>query len=794
MQMQDDQVEEPLPPLDRPGVAPLWRLIAVFSLIAVAGLLVMVIILFVALAQQPTPFVNNGWAVPPAMAVGGGAVADLPDDPPDGANPPYPVKQDLRPAGTFPLPGEGEVPPEQQESSPRQTFLDARERVEWTNPDPEVPDRVLVSPTGDNMAYAKGAVLMAGPFGAANPVGQNVPGGPMRPGVMGPGGMVRVAPGGVPAQPPRPQGPGPRAVVCGWFDDSTVVWVNAGGKARENDIQKDLATTFPESVEAALLLPGGQSLVAVRRERQAKGDGKPAHDLTSVSILPPAGGAERPTVLVPAGLARWHSPALAPDGKRLAIVSDRDEKPGRWRVFLLSLEGNEPKPEPVSPPAARVEGVCWAPDGKALVYARSLTTPPGDHAPGTPKDACDLFLLDLETKKETRLSRGGGFTSPSLTREGVLFFLARTGKPDAPGASLVKMTLKTARDFAGIQEERERERTNSWKDLADVVLKKAGVPAGPDGGETLPAGAQKKIADAFAQVYPVKFNKADPPTTAAALERQRQEVAALDLAPPEQARFVLLLGAVEGEYLRGRQEGLDWHSTKELGGGGAVSAENPFGFAFNPFRPLRGREKADKDESPQSLAEVLYRAEGRPIVLSNDSGSAKDALDHLIDPDLARGTELLKQNKGDAADGVLLEMANRHPGNHALTLHVGSLLQRHGRIRALHTLLRPRLTQLHDDGVLFILPKNARLFNLVGLALLATEAKDDTMNLAMTAFQAALRCDLNYGPAYLNLAEAYWRLQRLAEARACLRRYLKLFPDGEWAEDARRRLTVAGDE
>src|SRR5262249_11777709 len=160
---------------------------------------------------------------------------------------------------------------------------------------------------------------------------------------------------------------------------------------------------------------------------------------------------------------RWREPASSPDGKQLAIISDRGAPPGQWRVFVLSLKPRQPKPEPVSPPAARVEGVCWAPDGKALVYARSQTPTPPDHAPGMPKDSCDLFLLDLETKKETRLSRGGGFTSPSLTKEGTLYFLARTPQPDGPPAvALWEMRLEGARQFVARQETSERYLAGLW--------------------------------------------------------------------------------------------------------------------------------------------------------------------------------------------------------------------------------------------------------------------------------------------------------------------------------------------
>ncbi len=783
--MKQDQVDEPLPPLDQPGVAPFWRLVALFGLIGGVILLAMVVILYAALAQQGIAQANNwGGPVPPAPPVAAvGAAEAAGDDALDPANPPYPLNQDLRPAGTFPLPGDADQPPEQLPVPARQEFTRLAERVAWTNADPEPPARVLISPDGLNMAYALGDVLMAGPVGAPEVIDPNAAGVP--PAMRG----RRMAPAagmGMPA-PAQPHVNGARVVVCGWPTDTAVFWVSAGGTPRQSDVRQNATTPHPGGpVEAALPLPDGR-LLTVARQARAKldGAGAAARDQTAVLVAPVPGGEPRATVLVPAGPPRWHTPALAPDGQRVAIVSERDGKLGEWRVFVLSLAGNAPKPEAVSPPAARFEGVCWTPDGKALVYARSLSAPPADHAPGTAKDACDLFLLDLESKKETRLSRGGGFTSPSVTRDGALFFLARVGQGPV---SLVEMKLQAARDFAAAQEKLEQDRARTWKDVAATALKEAGVPADQDGPPS-PA-TLKKLADAFGRVYADKF-KADAPATAPALEGLRREVAALDLAPEEQRHLVLLFGAAEGEYLRGRHKDTAWY----LAAGApdrAVSGENAFGLAFNPFRPLRAAE-GGKGEAPRSLAEVLYLAAGRPVVLSNDPAGAKAALEKLTDPDLARGAGLLAQGQGQEADRVLLEMVKRHPDNHYLVVRVGSLLQQHGRTKALAALLKPLLDQLDVQGVA-ALPKDARLFNLLGLALLGADRNEANANRAVTAFQDALRCDLNYGAAYLNLADAYERSQRKAQARLCLRRYLKLFPQGEWAEDARGRLAGAGDE
>jgi tetratricopeptide (TPR) repeat protein len=783
--MYDDRPDDDsIPPLDRPGVAPVWRVLAVAALFGIALLGSMVAVLFMALVDRGKPLPNN-WGMPaPAIAVGaaGGAAADPAEDVLDPLNPAYPMRQDLRPAGTFPLVGDPEADPQDRPRSPRQEFRKLAGEPVWQTDGPDLPDRVLISPDGRNMAYIGVEGLMLGPLGAPLPVDQNPFGNAMPPGMRRFGGVGMAFPG----QPARPHAAADtQASVCGWSSTGGVVaWVRENGRPCLDEILKGAVTRL--EFKAVALLPVaalGDRQVVVSREPRAKLDGGAYHDLTTVKVLSPD-AKQPPTILAGPEASHWESPALSPDDSRLAIVSDRQDGPGRRRLFLLSLDNKE-KIEPVSPPAKRYEGVCWTPDGKALVYARSESPAPADHAPGMAKDACDLYLLDLATKTETRLSRGGGFTSPSVTKDGHLYFVTRIhGANAAVAVHLLRVQLQDAVKWAEGQDKDQADKGKEWKELADAVFKQAGVRADAGQGATLEGGAQKKLAEAFARVYKEKL-AADPPATADALDRQRREVAGLDLSPEEQERFRLLLGAVEGEYLLGRQKGTEWHTTKERGGASApVSAENAFGYAFNPFRPLRPSEK---DESPQSLAEVLYRAEGRTIVLSNDDTMAKDVLDKLVDPERAQGSALLAKGNADAADRVLLGMVKRHEGNQYLVVEVGTLLYRHGRTKALAELVKPLLADLDHGGL--TLARDPRLYNLLGVGALEGDA-----NKAVMAFNDALRCDLNYGPAYVNLAQAYQKANRPADARLCLRRYLKLFPEGELADDARRRLAAAGDD
>jgi tetratricopeptide (TPR) repeat protein len=791
--MEDDQFDEPLPPLA--GVSPGWRLLAVLSLLGAVLLLCVVTVLVIALAHQSAQgFANNNFAMAgpaPPMAAAGPAVA-AEQDVPDPDNPPYPTRQDLRPAGTFPLPGDAEEADERPAPSLRRQFLNdvGRNPAVWSSTDPEGPDYVLVSPDGQNMAYAWGHQLLAGPLGAPEAIDEN---GPVLPGGAGMAGMARRRGGWaaaqgqpIPAAPPKPLADHPHAALSGWSADGTrVYWRDARGFIQTYIPQAGRQESAQFRAEAAVQLPlapeqrGQQPFLAIRRRQQAKAGGADRDRTELVLINGIDAPAANPRVLsVPADDLQFL--ALSPDGRRLAVVAGsaaRDQKPARWRVVLLNTETGGVLC--TSPEAARYAGVCWTTDGKAMIYARSLSPVPADHAPGTPPDACDLFQFDPETKKETRLSRGGGFTSPSVAKDD-LFFLNRT----TAGVALEQMPLERAREFAEEQEQQQQKKQKDWAELAEEVCKRAGRFPDED-GKPQTAESIQKMADAFAQVYRTKF-KEDPPGTVAALDWQRRQVEALDVAPLVQTRVRVILGSVEGEYLRRQHKDSAWHIGPHALTWPDVVGENPFGFAFNPFQLLPG-EGTTKADTARSLAEALFRAEGRVLVLSNDPAVAKKALDKLVDPDLARGTDLLKQNKGDEADRVLLEMAKRHDRNYYLMVHVGTLFHEHGRKKALAELLQPLLGQVDRRGA--ALPRDPRLYNLLGIA-----ALDGDPQKAMLAFGNALRCDQDYGPAYLNLAQASFLAGHARDARLCLRRYLALFPKGEWAEDARRRLAVMGGE
>src|SRR5438067_4209879 len=170
--MQDEVRLEELPealPLYR--VAPVWRLIAICTALLAISLLFLVLMLALVLVnlQNRSPaFVTTPRPVipaPPAMpGAAMGSVTGVPDDPTaDTPNLPYPVKADLADADPYAPAEPKDAPPAKQPPSARERFLEKGTDL-WKLKG-NLPDQVVVSPDGEQLAYVVDGRLIAGPIG-----------------------------------------------------------------------------------------------------------------------------------------------------------------------------------------------------------------------------------------------------------------------------------------------------------------------------------------------------------------------------------------------------------------------------------------------------------------------------------------------------------------------------------------------------------------------------------------------------------------------------------------------------
>ena len=102
-------------------------------------------------------------------------------------------------------------------------------------------------------------------------------------------------------------------------------------------------------------------------------------------------------------------PAVSPDGREVAFVSDRG---GRRGIWLMSSDGGTPR---LVVNADVVDTLSWSPDGTQLVFA----IPNGDK-PG-------LSVVDAATVKITALKTPDAATGPTWSRDNVIAYIEPRG-------------------------------------------------------------------------------------------------------------------------------------------------------------------------------------------------------------------------------------------------------------------------------------------------------------------------------------------------------------------------------
>jgi hypothetical protein len=760
------------------GVAPFWRVLAILGMIGVLGTGFIAFVLAIALINHPNSVSSapgNAKLAPvwvaPGQGLNGPAGGDVDEDEKQG-NLPFPMMREVDPASLL-IPGEPQLPKDRG-PTPRQRFLDLAKDVVWkSNINDFSVTMICVSPDGRFMSFADSTGLKAGIVG--NPASMQLvddENGPM----FGPAGPMQ----GVPVKRAW------RAVgTPSWSSTGILYFAATDGRLREYDVNRHELRVLTCTGDAPAADPSKpEKLVYVRSRAEVKTETpeRPGVvDATEV-VRGDLEGRGAPEVLIATSHRNWTELVVSPDGKRLALIANQRDGKNLYtstnQVFLTDLDRGEPTP--ITPPTAEIGNVAWLSDGQGLIYSRGHEVLPADYweeeNPWSNR-SLDLFHYDLRTKKETRLSRGGGFQCAGVDRQGTIFYRCDWTQPGNHFARLLQVDLKTAQKFAADQPQTMLRDVKAWTALLDQAYHDAGVDAAVDKPKLTPE-LMAKLSDAYARAHRDQFKTAAP-ASLRELDRQGWEVNGLHLPVKEGKRLRFLLAASEGEYLRVRHQA-EWRLVERQpvppdGIHDEFTNDNPFAFVLNVFQPTNGNFPRDEDDEAPYYASLPFQvrqAGGRKLILTNDLAAGKAAADALTDPELEKGQEFLMQRKN--ADDVLKGLVKKYPKNRYLTLHVAQILLDHHCRDAARDLLKEEW----DPSVL-----DAQKHNLLGVAWL-----DDAPRTAIEEFQRALGCSPYYGPALLNLAQAFTAVRDDHAAEQCLRRFVKHFPGDVHAADARRRL------
>src|SRR5215467_8438868 len=132
------------------------------------------------------------------------------------------------------------------------------------------------------------------------------------------------------------------------------------------------------------------------------------------------------------------TPRWSPDGKRIAFISAREEKP---QIFLISPFGGEA--ERLTESKTAVQSLVWSPDGSRIAYTAAKEPTPDEEKKQKEKDDTQvvdknfpmsrIWTIDVKTRKATELVKADYSASdPQWSPDGrtIAYVAAPTPKPD----------------------------------------------------------------------------------------------------------------------------------------------------------------------------------------------------------------------------------------------------------------------------------------------------------------------------------------------------------------------------
>lgn len=136
-----------------------------------------------------------------------------------------------------------------------------------------------------------------------------------------------------------------------------------------------------------------------------------------------------------------NQPRWSPDGKKIAFISGREEKP---QIFLISPFGGEA--EKLTDSKSGVQSFQWAPDGNRIAYIAPQEPAPDEEKKQKDKDDAQVIdknfkysrisIIDLNSKKARELVKGGFTASdPQWSLDGRLLAFVTNPTPKADDGS-----------------------------------------------------------------------------------------------------------------------------------------------------------------------------------------------------------------------------------------------------------------------------------------------------------------------------------------------------------------------
>jgi len=375
-------------------------------------------------------------------------------------------------------------------------------------------------------------------------------------------------------------------------------------------------------------------------------------------------------------LSRMKAPRYSPDGKRLAVISNREyprTAAGGGNVEVYSTEDWTGRV--LTRGAEDYETLSWSPDGRFLYGTRRLSE--GEDGAVGEGGPVDLVRISVESGEVRNLTRSGRLGRGWRSGEELWIQLDQWNLDDSQ-RGVFRISEK---DLEAAVSGRPEPKPASPKRTAKAVAAKV--------SEALEGGSFKafvptpeklaRVADRFAQgVESATGHRLD--FSAESLDRLSDVMQQLELRRGREPLLVLGLGAYYGETLR-RIAGAEWKLQGIPFGDwfpGQAESTNAMVNVVLPFSSVLRSAISYEDYDLFGRAGLLQREPGPKFLLVYPPARSEEVLKESTPAAYLRAKELLKKGETEPALEALVELMKGHPKNSPLAREVIAICEAAG--------------------------------------------------------------------------------------------------------------------
>jgi tetratricopeptide (TPR) repeat protein len=497
--------------------------------------------------------------------------------------------------------------------------------------------------------------------------------------------------------------------------------------------------------------PGEEDIIVCTKERISPVP--PRFAVSRLERVKLADGSRQTLVDFP--LCRVAHPVLSPDGRRIALVSNRDyprTATAGGHLYVGAADGSNLRQLTRDP--EEIGSVAWSADGKHLYATRRLVV--GDDGAVGLGGSSDLFRISAETGKAENLTRSGGINRAWCVGSDVLLEItAWDASPAQRG--IFRIALEQLEKATASRPLRPS--VNPRTQAKAVAVKVQAAVGETPLEEVLPNPALlERAAQGFVDGIRESFG-VELDFSAASIDRLASLLPQTDLASGRELGMIFGFGAYYGETLR-KVAGAEWRIRPLRFGAwkpaGLDKTTTALAEVVLPFSELYRSALQVEDDRLRRAPDVLEHKEGQKLVLVYPPAYAEEAVREATGTEYYQALKMLDAGEVKPALGILTAGMQRRPKNRALAREVIALCEAARMPEAANELIRKAVEAGNEVPELLL-----RYADLL--------AKKDPQR-ALQFYRRAVQGEQAPAEAFIKLGEQLQGLGQTAVAESCWRR------------------------